>query len=380
MAIRRLAVTALAVLLGACGGGPARYTSQDIALLPCETGASPVFFHPLEFTADGAPALGDEQVRRIRERLGPEMTDIVVFVHGWNKNPSLAERDFSDFLCRLHGHVRGVAQERNLWLESEKGQRLLVIGVFWPSTVLANARDPLLLKPPSYFRMRSRVDAIAARGFPAFLMTLVESLRRPANLHLVGHSFGGRMIVHGLQHLSAEGKLPRLLERAAGVNVVLLNGALPADDFRWLLRAVAARPDSRSTRFSLASDSGLYNVHSFHDSANRYLFPLASAFNPDPSACAAGACGVPELTTLCVDGAGRLPRTPPGGTGRRPTATDLLAAWNVDATPVVFDHSDIYKGRVARLVVDLLFRADRASLAAVGRGGETPTADRCPGP
>jgi len=375
----RILPLALSGLLVACSGGVPRYTSQDLALLPCEAGASPIFFQPIEFRADGQLTYGQEQLDRIRERLTPETSDVVLFVHGWNKNPSLAEHDFSDFLCRLHGHIREVAKERGMWGESQKGQRLLVIGAFWPSTFRANAHDPFWLKPSSYFRMRDRADTIADTGLQELLMTVALGLRSRANLHFVGHSFGARMIVHGLRHISAAGRLPELISRAGIVNVVLLNGALASHDFTWLLENVRKATPGVAARFSLASASGLYNVHSFHDSANRHLFPLASLFSPDAAECAAGACGVPEFSTLCVDSAGYLRKPPSVETTRQPSRTDQLAAWNVDATRIVFDHSDIYKGRVARLVVELLLRADRSKFTGVAQGAERPAQERCAG-
>jgi hypothetical protein len=309
-----------------------------------------------------------------------------VFVHGWNKNPRIAESDFSNFLCRMHGYIRQVAQERRLWQEAQKGRYLLVVGLFWPSTWLANSRDPFWLKPLSYFRMRARADLIASGGVPDFLMKLSARMPRQGNLNLVGHSFGGRILVHSLRQLagSSPPQLPLLLDRVGAMNVVLLNGALSAEDFRWLLQSVQATQSGRvEQRISLTSDAGLYNVHSFQDTANRVLFPLASALGRDEGGCAAGACGVHALSTVCVDPLGRLPAVGSAGTSRTASATDKLAAWNIDATSIVFDHGDIYKGRVARLVVDLLFRRDRDDLAKVARGTDRPTRERCnsrPGP
>lgn len=374
-----LGIVLSAIVLGiGCARDAAQYTSQDLDLLPCETGASPTFFQPLEFGDDGKPAYGQEQIDRILNQVTPETKEVVVFVHGWNKNPRLAESDFSNFLCRMHGYIRQVAQERNMWLESEKGKRLLVVGVFWPSTWLPNSRDPFWLKPPSYFRMRARADLIASGGLPEFLMSLSARMPPKGNLHLVGHSFGGRMLIHSLRHLSNVDppQLPSLLKRVGALNVVLLNGALPAEDFGWLLQNIQATQSGRlAPRISLASDAGLYNVHSFQDSANRILFPLASAFGTDEAGCAAGACGVQDLSTVCVDPLGRLPAA--ATASRQASATDKLAAWNIDATPIVFDHGDIYKGRVARLVVDLLFRSDRDTLAKVAMGTGRPTRERC---
>jgi hypothetical protein len=81
--------------------------------------------------------------------------------------------------------------------------------------------------------------------------------------------------------------------------------------------------------------------------------------------------GVQNYATLCVDDSGKLQldkRATSGGTG--------LNAWNVDATRIVFDHSDIYKGRVATLIADLLYGQDKKSLSAVS-DTNSATDSRC---
>jgi hypothetical protein len=49
--------------------------------------------------------LFSHQVEELHRRLESErpVTDLVLFIHGWNKNPSSAELDYQNFLCRLHG-------------------------------------------------------------------------------------------------------------------------------------------------------------------------------------------------------------------------------------------------------------------------------------
>jgi len=261
--------------------------------------------------------------------------------------------------------------------ESEKGKLLLVVGVFWSSTLAPDGRDSPLLKPMSYFRMRKRADHIAKTGLPELLEGVIErhlNVNPNVRLHLVGHSFGGRMIVGALRELSNRDRLAKLVQPAAFVNAVLLNAAIAPGDLHWLVENVVRVPGGR---FSSASHSGLYNIHSLKDSANRYLFPLASMFSGDPVECAVGACGVPEFATLCLDESGRISTKRPNAESQ-PSQTDaMLAAWNVDATKVVFEHSDIYKGRVAHLVTELLFEDNRQTFAAVARPGPLPVAERC---
>jgi len=57
------------------------------------------------------------------------------------------------------------------------------------------------------------------------------------------------------------------------------------------------------------------------------------------------------------------------------TSVTEFNAWNVDATSVVFDHSDIYKGRVASLVADLVYGNDKTRWPKVA--GPRDAGSRC---
>lgn len=62
--------------------------------------------------------------------------------------------------------------------------------------------------------------------------------------------------------------------------------------------------------------------------------------------CAIGACGVSQWPKL-------VSATPAGSLG---AGVDLAQSnlWNVDASEVIFSHTDIYKGRIANLVWELI--------------------------
>ena len=229
---------------------PLRYTSLDIGLLPCEMGDSPVFFTAVEFDEEGE-ARFPSQVETLRRRFALErgpgedeapkpVTDLIFFLHGWNKNPSSAEADYQDFLCRLHGYIRTLPS-----IDQEKRQGgLVVVGVFWPSTITNRPREPFLLKPVSYFRMRNRADTIARTGLAVLLEDVihqfVESPSFPNNqrrLHLVGHSFGGRMLVQSLQDLHDGQRLVPLFESMGTVDVVSsTRRSLPTTSTGWRKR------------------------------------------------------------------------------------------------------------------------------------------------
>jgi pimeloyl-ACP methyl ester carboxylesterase len=218
---------------------------------------------------------------------------------------------------------------------------------------------------------------IAERGLTKLMASLTPEIERsrggvPLRLHLIGHSFGGRMLVRALEKLNERNELVPFLQAASAVNVVLVNAALPPTRFDWIGEAVAeAQRRQLPARFMEATASYLFNLHSFNDTANRVLFRLASVFNDDPATCAAGGCGVPSYATLCVDDAGKLQLDTTGGATPHESA-GRLNAWNVDVTRIVFDHSDIYKGRVATLIADLLY--DRDAKQHFPSGSDTPPA------
>jgi hypothetical protein len=216
--------------------------------------------------------------------------------------------------------------------------------------------------PISYYQIRERADTIAEKGAPNLLASLTKALPRNSlrvRVSLVGHSFGGRMVVRSLEKLHERSELVPLLKSAHSVNVVLINAAVSAARFDWISEAYATASQQLPSVHSERAESYLFNLHSFNDSANRLLFPLASLFNQDDAACAAGACGVPSYPTLCVDNSGKLLLSPESMIGGvyigRGVYSDQLNVWNVDITPIVFSHSDIYKGRVATLTRDLLY-------------------------
>lgn len=353
--MRISSVISLLILLGASSlisgcATKSNYTSLDIDLLPCESGDAPRFFHSVEFDAMGKLRYPD-QIKGIEQRYTRPVTDVVVFVHGWNKNPSSAESDYQDFLCRLHGKMRDVIGNR------KRGGGLVVIGVFWPSTVSGKQKDPLLVKPVSYFKMRDRADYIASTGLYELFLTLGKLNEQspsgtPERIQLIGHSFGARMVLASLSELNDKGELDTFLASSKSANVVLLNAAVAPDRFLWL--PVALRESTFGTEMGFqneAANSQLFNVHSYNDDATRRLFPIASLFNDEPSVCAAGACGVPEFKTVTLGESGDIELPEPDC----PDSLRNINAWNVDATAVVASHTDIYKGRIAALLSRLTY-------------------------
>lgn len=358
---RRLVSAVLVLALAGCVS-PGRYSSLDLAVLPCELGEAPDFFLPIEFDEQGGYLYPQQKDVLLADLRSGNFADLVFFIHGWNKNPVSAELDYQNFICRFHGKLDASLQEL------KREGKLRVVGVFWPSTITNRPREPLLLKPVSYFQIRKRVDHVAVEGFAPLLAEIgdvivdLESRRdpgvEPRRLHLIGHSFGGRMIIRSFQQLSEEDRLIPILQALDATNVTLINAAAPHTFFDWIDPSVArAWKLGLPGRFTPESSSYLLNLYSRKDTANRRLFRIASIFSPDPVSCAVGACGIPDRPTLCVNAAGKILEPP-----RVAAAAPELNVRNIDTSAIVYSHSDIYKGRMAALIADLLYEEQTRSI------------------
>ncbi|THJ20958.1 MAG: hypothetical protein CAF45_013155 [Nitrospira sp. CG24E] len=347
-----------------------QYTSKDLTILPCEQKANE-FFYPLEFDEAGNYVYED-QAPAIEKAL-LQTQRVFVFVHGWDKSPKLAEGDYQDLICRFYTHSKH---------DSDNAKKSIIIGVFWPS-----ADFPPLL---NFWRMKNRADGLAVTGFQNLMNILANPAIEPGgdqDLVLIGHSFGGRIILSGLTHYIAQltPERYRFLHNLNQLQLILLTTAMgeyrlmPLQGFaenplalerewdseaflkemvkqygrqfthnEWLVDVPQIRLQWHPTLVQLSglTDLRIFNIFSTHDGANRFLYPLGSFAEHGGSTCAIGACGVSQWPKLVsVTSAGSLE-----------TALDLAqsSVWNVDASKVIFAHTDIYKGRIANLVWELI--------------------------
>ncbi|OKH98610.1 serine-threonine protein kinase [Streptomyces sp. CB02923] len=199
-----------------------------------------------------------------------------------------------------------------------------------------------LLRQSGYYAMKRRAGVVGQLGLGPALGKVVKSAPG-TRIHLIGHSFGARLVSYGLRGMPAG---------VTGVkSVTLLQGAfshyafaprLPHDPDRGgALEGVQQRVDGP-----------MVSCHSRHDSALSMLYPLASKLSGDSASFLGlfdrwGAMGHDGIQA--VDGARRL---------------DLGAAVpgkgcvSVDASSVVRNgpppagaHSDVCHGELARVVL-----------------------------
>ncbi|MBD0843143.1 hypothetical protein [Streptomyces sp. TRM68416] len=209
----------------------------------------------LEETARGLrPVPADRLLDHFAEELTPPewATDVVVYAHGWRTPPGDARAMAEGLLGLADGQYR---RQRELYPGLPEWRPWTVL-LCWPS----GARRGL----GEYRRMRDRAHALstdghagrvlgqllgyvdARRGDPAAPPVLAT--REGQYLHLVGHSFGCRVLCEAVQW-AAEGpatlgwSMPRPPDRPFTADSMLLfQMAAPRDAFATLFTALDAAP------------------------------------------------------------------------------------------------------------------------------------------
>ncbi|MFD7664556.1 serine-threonine protein kinase [Streptomyces sp. NPDC059788] len=231
----------------------------------------------------------------------------------------------------------GVCEVFTAALEKCAGQELFGdgLGRWWNG-----AKE--FLRQTSYYGMKRRAGVVGQLGLGPVLGRLVKSAP-DARIHLIGHSFGARLVSYALRGMPAG---------VTGVkSVTLLQGAfshyafaarLPHDPDRGgALKGVQQRVDGP-----------MVSCYSRHDSALSMLYPLASKLSGDSASFLGlfdrwGAIGHDGIQA--VDGARRL---------KLGAAVPGTGCASVDASSVVRNgpppagaHSDVCHGELARVVL-----------------------------
>ncbi|MFJ5553159.1 serine-threonine protein kinase [Streptomyces sp. NPDC093225] len=203
-----------------------------------------------------------------------------------------------------------------------------------------------LLRQATYYEMKKRAGTVGERGLGPVLAGLTRT--RPAvRVHLVGHSFGARLVSYALRGVPAGGRPVKSLTLLQGAfSHYAFADALPHDRARGgALRGLQARVDGP-----------VVSCHSHFDGALRVFYPLASRTAGDSASFAGfdarwgamgydGVQGVPGAPRLTLAAAlhGGLPRT---------------GCVSVDVAEVVRSggapsgaHSDICHAELARIVL-----------------------------
>lgn len=203
------------------------------------------------------------------------------------------------------------------------------------------------LRQATYYTMKRRAGAVGERGLGPLLGEVARS-SPDLRIHLVGHSFGARLVGHALRGL------PSGARNVA--SVTLLQGAFSHYAFAARLphepgRGGALRDLQRRV------DGPVVACYSRHDTALRVFYPLASRLARDADSL----LGTDKRwQAIGHDGTQAVPNTPTLPLSRvLRDGVPTSGCVNVDAAEVVSEHSDICHPELAAVV---------ASAGRIGRG------------
>ncbi|MEU6668889.1 serine-threonine protein kinase [Streptomyces sp. NPDC046727] len=209
-----------------------------------------------------------------------------------------------------------------------------------------------LLRQATYYRMKRRAGMVGERGLGPVVGKLAEAAP-DVRVHLVGHSFGGRLVAFALRGLPEGVRSVK--------SVTLLQGAFSHYAFAARLPHAPDRSGALKDR-QRRIDGPLVCCHSHFDAALGTFYPLASRLAGDDRACAGDEIAAvlgPRWGAMGHDGVQAVPDT-----ARLNLAAALNGSLpasgcvNVDAAAVVRRggapsgaHSDIVHPELARLVL-----------------------------
>lgn len=201
----------------------------------------------------------------------------------------------------------------------------------------------------TFWTMKQRAGVVGASGGYELLKALQPARESGVHVHLIGHSFGGKLLTASL---TGSGRAPNHAD-----SLIILQGAFSqfafatADQIKAL--GVSVEKDGlyvNVLRGSLVSGP-IVATHTTADLPNRLLYPAGVALTNDVTERATasrygalGANGIlgPRTTTLNLSGQ------------TLGAMSDVASSVSVDASGIILGHSDLVKPQVFRLIWDAI--------------------------
>jgi hypothetical protein len=205
----------------------------------------------------------------------------------------------------------------------------------------------------TFWTMKERAGTVGAMGLYEVVKALQPLRSRNVRVHLIGHSFGGKVVTASLTGTGAAANHADTL--------VILQGAFSQFAFatRDEIRAAGVSVDQgglyRDVLASRLVSSPIVATYSSSDLPNRLLYPAGVALVNDVTE-AARAPRYGSLGAQGIRGASSMPLTL---TVQKLADLEApaLRAVSVDASGVILGHSDLIKPQVFRLIWDAVERS-----------------------
>ena len=206
----------------------------------------------------------DNVLERIRERERENEQGVVVvtFIHGWKHNAEETDPNLLDFKKSL----KSIANNPS----SLQGRRLIGLYIGWRGASL----DLPWLENLTFWDRKAVAEEVGKGGVTKLLLQLdqIDQTRNKNVLVIIGHSFGGAIVVSATTEVLAERAINRSENQDSGASIgdaaIVLNPAIEANQSLSLVEAAIENdyPDSQNPLFiSISSDA---------DAATHQIFPI----------------------------------------------------------------------------------------------------------
>ena len=155
-----------------------------------------------------------------------DFSDVFIYSHGWWNTPNRATQDYNRFTVEFSRTVRTLAGNNP---KTKISGNSLGIGIYWPSMLSSDQNSFFnAFQAASFYTMEKRADAVGEHAGYLLLQLLANAKKPPSRLHLLGHSFGCKVICNALQKI-LDDKVTVSQLNAMALNLVLIQAALDAD-------------------------------------------------------------------------------------------------------------------------------------------------------
>lgn len=153
-------------------------------------------------------------------------SDVFIYSHGWWNTPNRATQDYNRFTVEFARTIRALAVEKPT---AKLPAASLGIGIYWPSMLSADTGAFFNnFQATSFYTMEKRADTVGEHAGYFLLQTLSKAAKPPQRLHLIGHSFGCKVVCNSLQKILDDKNTVNYLSSTV-LNLVLIQAAMDSD-------------------------------------------------------------------------------------------------------------------------------------------------------
>ncbi len=166
-------------------------------------------------------------------------TDVFIYSHGWWSTAEDAAGEYNAFSLGVAASVAGAAAAGGG--SAANLPAALAMGIHWPSMLSEDQNSVAnFFEAASFYSMQMRADDVGEHGGYALLRMFLEARQTanaagsaaagPVRFHLIGHSFGCRVVCSALQTLCQDAATLSLARQSgASFDAILIQAATDAD-------------------------------------------------------------------------------------------------------------------------------------------------------